>query len=400
MPVKSNMAASRIGVDPTRRVVDYQAIATNQRTSNGEMEMPVMRQGERSGLLSSSTGWGRNPHRMAAFLGIPRWLIAILPVTFLLNYVMGLAFVGPLELGLLQNHWTSYVDTSYTYGPGIHSVGLGKSFVKFPSIKNSVVFGDSSAKGIVPVAGPISTRTGEDKNEPDSGGQPIDICLSFQYQLPSESESTSNGKSNLGKIYAAFGSAYQERYVLIARNIISNVAQQFSPTEFWTKRTEVAETMLGALQVAIRNEGHAEVTQLQLLRIDFPEKYEDMITKIQLQVQSKATKEYEQKVVSVLNDLAVLTAKNDAKIGVIQAKAQRKALTTMNEARQQGVVIQQAAKANATRFVAETLSLVSAETVQYLKIQALKAHPSSRTIVGVNGPFEPASEPATQTEDA
>ena len=43
--------------------------------------------------------------------------------------------------------------------------------------------------------------------------------------------------------------------------------------------------------------------------------------------------------------------------------------------------------------------LMSAETVQYLKIQALKAHPSSRTIVGVNGPFEPASEPATQTED-
>ena len=49
-----------------------------------------------------------------------------------------------------------------------------------------------------------------------------------------------------------------------------------------------------------------------------------MITNIQLQVQTKATKEYEQKVVGVLNDLSVLTAKNQATAGVIQAEAQRK----------------------------------------------------------------------------
>ena len=160
------------------------------------------------------------------------------------NYTLRFASLPPQPLG------TSYVDTTTTYGPGIHSVGIGKSFIKFPSTKNSVIFGDSSAKGIKPTAGPISTRTGEDKDEPDSGGQPIDICLSFQYQLPMESADA--GKSTLGKIYGAFGSAYEDRYVLIARNTISNVAQQFSPVEFWTKRTVVAESMLAALQSALK----------------------------------------------------------------------------------------------------------------------------------------------------
>ena len=134
-----------------------------------------------------------------------------------------------------------------------------------------------------------------------------------------------------------------------------------------------------------------DVTQLQLLRIDFPDKYEDMITRIQLQVQSKATKEYEQKVIGVLNELSVLQAENDAKVGVVGALASQTAATVMNAARQRGMVLQQAAKANATRHVADTLGLSAAETVQYLKLQALKAHPSAKTVVGVGDPLDASS---------
>lgn len=56
------------------------------------------------------------------------------------------------------------------------------------------------------------------------------------------------------------------------------------------------------------------------------DQYETMITNIQLQVQSKATKEYEQKVVGILNDLSVLTAKNTATVGIVAAEASRKVL--------------------------------------------------------------------------
>lgn len=167
------------------------------------------------------------------------------------------------------------------------------------------------------------------------------------------------------------------------------------------------------------------MTQLQLMRIDFPDQYEDMITKIQLQVQAKATREYvaaacaqrftyqllhphvrlwwpygkafssvhiilshyfvcclfgvcrrvapcryEQKVVGVLNDLAVLTARNAASVAVIGAEAERAAATTVNAARAKGLVLQQRAKAEASRRVADTLGLTGDEV---------------RTSVGVEG---------------
>jgi len=132
------------------------------------------------------------------------------------------------------------------------------------------------------------------------------------------------------------------------------------------------------------------VIRLQLLRIDFPDQYEAMITKIQLQVQAKATKEYEQQVLGIVNDLSVLIAENDASVTIIQAEANRKALMITNEAKASGMVLLQTARANATKLVADTLKLDGPETVQYLKIQAIKAHPASRTTVGLGDPF-PAS---------
>jgi hypothetical protein len=132
---------------------------------------------------------------------------------FLLN--ASTKFLNPLEIGLLSNDITSFVGTDTTYGPGLHLIGPGRSFVIFPSTQISMVFTDTPAKGAVADAGPILTRTGEDHDEPDSGGQSITISLSLQYRLPVDKQ--------LGKIYKQFGSAYHERFILITRNTISNV---------------------------------------------------------------------------------------------------------------------------------------------------------------------------------
>ena len=334
--------------------------------------------GTLQGYRQRPGSWGLNilesmtaQQRRQAFLVMIGGIAAMLFAVF--------ATIAPLESGLLSNDWTSYIHTDDSYGPGLHFVGLGKSFILFPSNQVSVVFSDAHAKGVSPDAGPISTRTGDDHGEVDSGGQPLSICLSLQYVLPTGPE--------LGKIYSSFGAAYHERFLLITRNVISNVAQEFAPTDFWVRRTAVADAMLAAVQEALSSQGKVRVTQLQLLRIDFPPQYEDMITKIQLQVQSKATSEYEQKVLSILNDLSVLKARNMAQIGVVAAEAERKAATLKNEARARGVVLLQAAKANATRLVAGTLGFSGAEAVQYLKLAAIRQHPSERTTVGLEDPF-------------
>mmetsp|Transcript_97135 Transcript_97135/g.277984 ORF Transcript_97135/g.277984 Transcript_97135/m.277984 type:complete len:247 (+) Transcript_97135:520-1260(+) len=228
-------------------------------------------------------------------------------------------------------------------------------------------------------APPIQTRTGEDASDPDSGGQPITMCVSLQYVLPSDTD--------LGKIYNSFGGAYHERYTLIARNIISNVAQTFSPQDFWTDRTTIADKMFEACRDELKRQGMVTVTQLQLLRIDFPSQYEDMITLIQLQVQQKVTKEYQQRVTAILKNLEVMQAEVNAQVSVIEAEADRTSLQITNAAVAEGYMLQQAAKTNATALVAKTLGLDGPEVVQYLKLKAMKSHPSARTVIGLHDPF-------------
>lgn len=159
------------------------------------------------------------------------------------------------------------------------------------------VFSDTPAKGIKADSGPVLTRTGDGGGDEDSGGQPITICLSLQYvsyclyiivhlvffpchlsysgmrlhtsfqpinltcilhlilaaficffswgypsryRLPQD--------HNLGDIYSSFGTGYHERFLLITRNTVSNVAQEFGPVDFWQRRTTVADAMLAAVK--------------------------------------------------------------------------------------------------------------------------------------------------------
>lgn len=302
---------------------------------------------------------------------------SIISTIIFLFIVCSIKSVGPLQLGLRSNDMTANVDTSKTYASGLHWIGPMCSFIYFPSTQVTITFSDRA--GVTADAPPVSTRTGEDKADPDSGGQPITISASLQYTFPNSDQ--------LGKIYSSFGTAYQARYTLIARNTISNVAQTFAPEDFWTKRTLIADAMLAALQLELSKGGYITVSQLQLLRIDFPVQYESMITAIQLQVQERSLKEYQQRVIATLRNLDVMQTRVTAETGIISADATRKAKMVTNKATADGYILSQSAKANATRVVVEALGFTAEQTVQYLKLQAIKKHPSQNTVLGTGDIF-------------
>ena len=68
---------------------------------------------------------------------------------------------------------------------------------------------------------------------------------------------------------------------------ISDVAQEYTPGMFWKQRSAVAAEMEKKLVRMLRDYGYCQVTNFQLLHVKFPDKFEDMVTDIQLQVQSK-----------------------------------------------------------------------------------------------------------------
>merc|ERR1711988_1006064 len=207
----------------------------------------------------------------------------VLTVITVILLALSFDVVKPTEFGLLQNGWTGWVYTDEVYPAGRHFVWLKNFFITFPAYRVNAEFSTAANANAPPVPG----RTGRDANDPDSGGQPVTLSFAFQYQFE---------KDDVGKVYREFGEMYEARYLLFARMAVSDVAQNFTPEKFWTSREKVAEEMFSTMKDLLRKNGMTTVTGFQLLQVDFPTKYEDMITGIQLQVQYKLTSEYQQKV--------------------------------------------------------------------------------------------------------
>lgn len=304
-------------------------------------------------------------------------ILCCLGFVFLISIVLlALSFdvVKPTEYGLLQNGWTGWVYTDDVYLPGRHFVWLRNFFITFPAYRVSIEFSTSYNT----TSPPVPARTGRDLSDPDSGGQPVSLSFSFQYQFK---------QGDIGKVYEEFGEQYEARYLLFARMAVSDVAQKYTPDKFWNQRAVVAEDMFNTLRSMLRVNGHCDVTAFQLLQVDFPDKYEDMITDIQLQVQYKLTSEYQQEVTNVMKDIDVLTAETQAQVTAIRAAAAATSSLLINEAKTEGFYAQQTAKAESYAAMKAQLSMTTQEMLDYVKIRALTdGRPSAQTVVGTTKP--------------
>ena len=88
-----------------------------------------------------------------------------------------------------------------------------------------------------------------------------------------------------------------------AQQAITNVAQQFTPKQFWNDRRAIELAMHQQVNETIYQQGSGVVANLQLLKVEFKSNYEQTITNIQLQEQLKVTKNYALEVTRVLKQV-------------------------------------------------------------------------------------------------
>ena len=79
----------------------------------------------------------------------------------------------------------------------------------------------------------------------------------------------------------------------VSNQILCLFFHKHTPSEFWQNRKVITDNMEAELMVQMLEQGHCNVTGFQILRVDFAQSYEDMITAYQLKVQAFKTKENE-----------------------------------------------------------------------------------------------------------
>lgn len=294
----------------------------------------------------------------------------------LIVFVLSWAALTPTQFGLAYNSVTGSVDDAHPYEGGRHLLGPTISFLVFPAYTVQLMFDAAGVSSPTDtVAPPIDARTGRDLSDPDSGGQPVKLSLSFWYRIE---------RQNCGKIYRAFSTQYNARFLQYARQAVSDVAQGFEPTLFWTARERVSAAMQQRIG-AILSE-YVTVTGFQLLRVDFSPKFEDTIVSIQLATQQRTTSEYRQRVVSVVKAIDIIESQTAAQITAINAHAAARARLVVNDAAAHGFNMTQSAKADGYAALQHALGLDRAQLLEYLRIKSLLSHTPDKLVVALEHP--------------
>eukprot|EP00928_Gymnodinium_smaydae_P044286 TRINITY_DN2954_c0_g1_i3.p1 TRINITY_DN2954_c0_g1~~TRINITY_DN2954_c0_g1_i3.p1 ORF type:complete len:342 (-),score=82.40 TRINITY_DN2954_c0_g1_i3:240-1265(-) len=281
--------------------------------------------------------------------------------------------VSPLQYGLLKSSLSGAIGDVPVQG-GLHLVAPWQSYVLFPATRITMQWSNSYSSD----RPQVSTRTGADPNDPDSGGQPIGISCAVQVSL--KKDMLKRMFINLGGYFAA-----QQRYILLAGNVVSNTAQKFTPQDFWQERHKIATAMRDRISEVLEPQG-AIVDSFEIMKVDFAKAFEDSITSVQVAEQQKVVNEYNQKVQQVEQQINVLNSENEAAIATINARANRVSKEMMGNATKKAFIMKQEAKAKAYKKLQDALEFSPTQMAEYIKIRSLMSQSSAGGKVIVNVP--------------
>jgi len=292
---------------------------------------------------------------------------------FVLIIVLSMSWdtVAPTQFGLLRNTMTGAVDLSSVYSNGRYFVGPNKEFIRFPSNRITLSYGNRSRDD----QAPIPARTGAASTGESSGGQPVSLSVSFQYKLMEE---------YIPQIYEVYGVLWETTYLRLAQQAVTNTAQEYTPASFWTMRRDIEKAFHVAINDTLVENGWATVENLQLRAVGFQSSYEQTIINIQLQNQLIVTKSYQYDVTEVMKEVDLLQSQTDAEIVEINADAARQRDVIVGRANADALLREQSVKATMYRQLRDHLGWSGTQFLQYVKMRALNRQNSGRVTVGVN----------------
>lgn len=294
---------------------------------------------------------------------------------------MFVASVNPLEWGVLRDKIQGTLVGEPVHG-GIHFVAPWKGFITFPSTLVTLEF----SKNYRAATTQVTTRTGADPNDPDSGGQPIGISCAVQYRLV---------KDKLKEIYLDFNgySMAKAQYVRRAWNTVSVTAQEFTPQDFWTERRKISARMLEQINATLFHIG-AEAAAFEITSVDFASSFETSITGVQVAQQQKVVNEYSQQVQQVEQQINVLNSHNEAYIATIKAHADKTSKEKVGNATKEAFIMKQRAKATMYAKLQSSLGFTPSQMAEYIKIRALMSQSSTGKVIVNVPPPSVAGSPA------
>lgn len=270
-------------------------------------------------------------------------MCGIVTIISIFLFAFSFATVDILENGIVFDGNTQRIIFDKTYTNGRYFVGLGRSFIVYPSNLQSIRFGnfgwlikEEEWEIEEDVRGEVEARS--------SDGMQLFLEVTFQFQLSSE-------PADLVRLYRDFGeepTGYRQVYADMAEEVIRNVAAEFESTDFFTQRSAIQQNMQTELNEQL-SRVYASVHSLQLINMEFDRRnrYASAIeaTQVAAQQVQETRNELEvadvqaQAVVESANltaQVLIATAQTDKETAIKQAEADAAALLYKTQAQVDG----------------------------------------------------------------
>lgn len=292
------------------------------------------------------------------------WLVstvAVAVICLITLFLMSFDSLEYQEIGLNYS-WISETVEQKPYTSGRYYLGIGNHFIKFPRMVTSLFFIDDLGEG---KNGPaLQSRTKDGLN--------VRLEVSFQYRL------------KFDKVYDLFtilGRSYEQTFVRMAIEQLTTAATQHNAHFFFTNRTSIGQEMHNMLDRHFQSHGFAEVPFFQLRTVHLPTEFEDAIRETQVKQQDIQIAALEQKTKKVTFQTKVLQAEQEVKVLKNQADAEASAIMAENEAYCKQYKVTQNLQSSALKKLVKVSGWDSKQLLEYLRIRAVRDHPSDKTMI-------------------
>jgi len=259
------------------------------------------------------------------------------------------------EVGLDYNH-NQYQVSKQVYNSGLYMLGLGHSFIKFPTTLQTVDFEGGSQ---------ITCFT--------SDGLPVQLSLSFQYKISA---------GNIYDLYMTYGLSYETVYEDFALHTIAEVSTQFSAYQFFNEPTAISVYLLKALQDSFTGI-YSSVEYLQLKSVGLPDVFEQAIQDTIVAEQQITKAGYQLDTALVTAATMVQNATYAANITLINANAEALLYWQIQQANALATSNLINIEAVSYAYVAADLHFTSADQLlDYIWLEALSEQDSAELFIG------------------
>lgn len=248
------------------------------------------------------------------------------------------------------------------YTSGRYYLGIANHFIRFPRMVNSVLFSDEDAGA---KQGPaLQSRTRDGLN--------VRLEVSFQYRLKFE---------KVYDLYSTLGKDYEPTFLRMAIEQLATAATDHSAHFFFTNRTAISAVMHQRLNDHFQERAFSEVPFFQLRTVHLPHDFEEAIRETQVKQQDIQIATLEQKTKTVTFKTRVLQAEQDVKVLVNQAEAEAASIKATNKAYCKQYKVTQDLQTSALSQLSKTSDWNAAQLLHYMRIRALRNHPSDKSMV-------------------